>query len=60
MPYASNDALPPRIREHLPPHAQDIFRKAFNNAGSHMAMATLHDRKRWLTASLGRREEALP
>ena len=32
MPYASNDALPPRIREYLPPHAQDIFRKAFNNA----------------------------
>ncbi len=32
VPYASNDDLPPSVREHLPPHAQDIFREAFNNA----------------------------
>jgi cation transport regulator len=32
MPYASNDDLPPAIRLHLPPHAQEIFRAAFNNA----------------------------
>ena len=32
MPYASNWDLPPSIRAHLPPHAQDIFRAAFNNA----------------------------
>jgi cation transport regulator len=32
MPYASNDDLPRSIRSHLPPHAQDIFRAAFNNA----------------------------
>lgn len=32
MPYASNEALPPAIRAHLPPHAQDIFRAAFNHA----------------------------
>lgn len=32
MPYACNEDLPPGVREHLPPHAQDIFRKAFNNA----------------------------
>jgi len=32
MPYASNDDLPPSIRDHLPPHAQDIFRAAFNHA----------------------------
>jgi cation transport regulator len=32
MPYASNDDLPPSVRSHLPPHAQDIFRAAFNNA----------------------------
>lgn len=32
MPYASNDELPAPLREHLPPHAQDIFRAAFNNA----------------------------
>ena len=32
MPYATNDALPPAIRDHLPPHAQDTFRAAFNSA----------------------------
>ncbi len=32
MPYASNDDLPPSVRDHLPPHAQDIFREAFNHA----------------------------
>jgi cation transport regulator len=32
MPYASNEDLPPSVRDHLPSHAQDIFRAAFNNA----------------------------
>jgi len=32
MPYLSNDDLPPAVSNHLPPHAQDIFREAFNNA----------------------------
>jgi cation transport regulator len=32
VPYASNDDLPARVRRHLPKHAQDIFREAFNNA----------------------------
>ena len=32
MPYASNVDLPASIRGHLPSHAQDIFREAFNNA----------------------------
>ena len=32
MPYLSNDDLPQRIRGHLPEHAQDIFREAFNHA----------------------------
>lgn len=33
MPYTSNDDLPPRsVRDHLPAHAQDIFRSAFNAA----------------------------
>ena len=32
MPYASNDELPPAVGNHLPPHAQDIFREAFNHA----------------------------
>lgn len=32
MPYASNHDLPPSVRDHLPAHAQDIFREAFNHA----------------------------
>jgi cation transport regulator len=32
MPYTSNDELPPSVRDHLPPRAQDIFREAFNSA----------------------------
>jgi cation transport regulator len=32
MPYAVNEELPPSVRDHLPAHAQDIFRAAFNNA----------------------------
>jgi cation transport regulator len=31
MPYASTADLPPAVR-HLPPHAQEIFLAAFNNA----------------------------
>ena len=32
MPYPSNADLPVAIRHHLPPHAQDIYRAAFNHA----------------------------
>ncbi|HTS41196.1 MAG TPA: ChaB family protein [Xanthobacteraceae bacterium] len=32
MPYPSNADLPVAIRRHLPPHAQDIYRAAFNHA----------------------------
>ena len=32
MPYASVADLPPRIRDHLPAHAQEIFLEAFNHA----------------------------
>ena len=32
MPYATNEDLPPAVRTHLPAHAQDIFREAFNHA----------------------------
>jgi cation transport regulator len=32
MPYATNEDLPLRVRQSLPPHAQDIFRSAFNAA----------------------------
>ncbi len=32
MPYSTNEDLPPAVQGHLPTHAQDIFREAFNNA----------------------------
>ncbi len=32
MPYSTNQDLPPSVRRHLPSHAQDIYREAFNNA----------------------------
>ncbi|MFA5999182.1 MAG: ChaB family protein [Candidatus Babeliales bacterium] len=32
MPYKTNDDLPKSISDHLPEHAQTIFRKVFNNA----------------------------
>lgn len=35
MPYACNEDLPPNLRRLLPPHAQSIFRSAFNHAWAH-------------------------
>jgi len=32
MPYRANADLPPSVRRHLPEHAQDIYREAFNHA----------------------------
>lgn len=32
MPYKHNSELPKGVRNHLPEHAQDIYREAFNNA----------------------------
>ena len=32
MPYKTNAALPERVRRHLPPAAQTIYRNVFNSA----------------------------
>jgi len=32
MPYGENADLPASVRDHLPEHAQDIYREAFNHA----------------------------
>ena len=32
MPYRTNADLPQPVQDHLPEHAQDIYREAFNNA----------------------------
>lgn len=37
MPYRANNDLPPSVRSHLPDHAQDIYREAFNHANAAQA-----------------------
>ena len=32
MPYNDNAELPKGVKNNLPPHAQDIYREAFNHA----------------------------
>ncbi len=39
MSYNSNKDLPHSITDHLPDHAQSIYRKAFNNAWSEYSVA---------------------
>jgi cation transport regulator len=53
MPYAVNADLPPSVRSHLPEHAQDIFREAFNHA--HAAHAHDPGRRKPPSVSPGRR-----
>jgi cation transport regulator len=43
MPYATNDELPISVQRHLPPHAQDIYREAFNHAFAAHAGDTRQD-----------------
>ena len=44
MPYNVNADLPSSVRNHLPDHAQDIYREAFNHA--YAAHAGEADRER--------------
>jgi len=37
MPYQKTSDLPESVRNHLPPHAQDIFLNAYNNAWNEYA-----------------------
>ena len=32
MPYANRAELPDSVKDNLPPHAQDIYKEAFNSA----------------------------
>ena len=32
MPYATRNDLPGSVKDHLPAHAQDIYKEAFNSA----------------------------
>lgn len=45
MPYATNADLPPPVRTHLPDHAQNIYREAFNHAfAAHAGEANQEER----------------
>lgn len=44
MPYRTNRDLPTGVQSHLPDHAQDIYREAFNRA--YRAHAGEADRER--------------
>jgi uncharacterized protein (DUF2267 family) len=56
MPYAVNEDLPPSVRRHLPEHAQDVYREAFNHAFA--AHAGDSRREEASTASPGPRSSA--
>ena len=43
MPYSANDDLPGSVRQHLPEHAQDIYREAFNHAWQEYAGDPRHE-----------------
>ena len=45
MPFPSVDDLPPALRLHLPLHAQEIYRAAFNNAWARYGAAALNERE---------------
>ncbi len=46
MPYADIDDLPWPLRAHLPFHAQEIYRAAFNNAWQQYASRGERQRER--------------
>jgi cation transport regulator len=45
MPYASLEGLPESVRAHLPEHAQEIYRAAFNNAWTGYASRGTEERE---------------
>ncbi len=47
MPYDTNEALPPSVRAHLPEHAQDIYREAFNHAWDRYHLDEIAHRVAW-------------
>lgn len=44
MPYISTEELPVPVRAHLPPHAQEIYRGAFNGAWLEYADRAAYER----------------
>jgi cation transport regulator len=58
MPYRTKIDLPASVRDHLPPHAQDIYRAAFNHAFAAHAGDVRQEEIAHRTA-LGRRQAIL-
>jgi cation transport regulator len=50
MPYRANADLPPSVQSHLPDHAQDIYREAFNHAYAAHAGETDRERRAHMIA----------
>jgi cation transport regulator len=50
MPYRMNSDLPLSVRHHLPEHAQDIYRAAFNHAYAAHAGEWDHERRAHMIA----------
>ena len=46
LPYASIDDLPSSVQTHLPPHAQEIYLAAFNNAWTEYQARDVEQRER--------------
>jgi cation transport regulator len=55
MPYRANSDLPAAVQAHLPPHAQNIHREAFNHA---FGIQVIRARRNGRTASPGPRSSA--
>jgi cation transport regulator len=47
MPYSTNAELPASVRSSLPPHAQDIYRQAFNHAHERYGEEEIAHRVAW-------------
>lgn len=47
MPYDTNEALPAPVQAHLPAHAQDIYRVAFNHAWDRYRVDAIAHRVAW-------------
>jgi cation transport regulator len=43
VPYDANSELPKSVRDHLPEHAQTIYREAFNHAWVQYARDPAHE-----------------
>ncbi len=52
MPYKKNTELPAGVKGHLPSHAQDIYRQAFNSAWEKYAREDTAHRVAWAAVKI--------